>query len=158
MHSCARREISPCTLPYVDKPVFQVPSLGKPAPNVEAKLSKQYALLQSLCSLKGPCKHAYICSWKGCGAIVNEVWGKFASRLAASLASSKNNPGRSQVNNFCLLYVFWHVAVSPMLIGCVIGRRWLGQTVMLPTNLVQHKLHDQVLMCGAGLTYLKPTF
>ena len=43
---CTRREINSCLLPYVDEPVFQVPSLGKPAPNVEANLSKKYALHQ----------------------------------------------------------------------------------------------------------------
>ena len=51
---CTRWEIDPCTLPYVDKPAFQVPSLGKPAPNVEANLSKQYALLEVAVQAQGP--------------------------------------------------------------------------------------------------------
>jgi len=50
---CTRREINSCLLPYVDEPVFQVPSLGKPAPNVEANLSKQYALLEVAVQAQG---------------------------------------------------------------------------------------------------------
>ncbi len=72
MHSCAHGGNS-CTLPSFDKPAFQVPSLGKSTPHVEATLSKQYALLKLLCSLNEQCEHAHICSWKGCGAIVNNV-------------------------------------------------------------------------------------
>ncbi len=70
---CAWPAAHPCTVPCFCKPTFQVPSLGKPAANVEANLSKQYALLELLCSHKEQCKHACICSWRGFGAIVNNV-------------------------------------------------------------------------------------
>lgn len=70
---CAWPAAHPCTVPCFCKPTFQVPSLGKPAANVEANLSKQYALLELLCSHKEQCKHACICSWRSFGAIVNNV-------------------------------------------------------------------------------------
>ena len=78
---CTSWEVNSHTLPCLDKPVFQVPSLGKPAPNVEANLSKPYVLLELLCSLKERCKHAYICSWSCCAASRNDVIHMLLERL-----------------------------------------------------------------------------